>query len=75
MRGIKEDAIARISWGILISMAVGLVAGTSYIVKLSYASEQHGKQLQDLSSLPTDIAVIKEDLKQIRRIVESASGR
>lgn len=72
MRGVAEDRILKFSIGILIVMAGGLITGTTFIVTLSNASEEHRRAIEELrthqavtDSWAADLAVIKQRLDSI----------
>jgi hypothetical protein len=67
--GIREDTLAKISWGVLAFMGVSLMTGTAYVVTLANAQEEVKKQVIELqrkqaetSQLQTDVAVLKSQM-------------
>lgn len=75
---IAEGFIVKASLGILITMSIGLVAGTTYISKLSSASELHAAEIKDLKArltveerFATDIAVIKNRIDSIDKKLDN----
>jgi hypothetical protein len=80
---IKEDTIAKISWGMLGSMAAGIVAIVAYASTLSASQENTQKQVEELKvrvlahdQIATDMAVIKAKVESIEQMIrEDHDGR
>lgn len=78
MRNWREDTIFRISLGVLITIAVGLITGTAYIVTLSNASDVQGRRIEaverkqsSIDEIQTDIAVMKQRLDSIDKKLDN----
>ena len=67
MKPIAEDAIAKISWGILAVIGAGLVSGTAYVVSLANAVEVIKQKQVTIETMATDIAVIKTKVESIEK--------
>jgi len=79
---LAEGFIAKISIGLLITMATGLVLGTRYVVTISNATDTHTMEItklkQDQSAMmgmALDIAVIKQQLTDLNKKLDEDDAK
>lgn len=69
-RVFSEDTIFRVSLGVLVIMAIGLITGTGYAVNFGVVQARQEKDISDLQAKQTDLETLKTDMALVKASVK-----